>query len=297
MAVDILKDAASVVEVYPAAARPSSATANFYTPGGSVKESPSVSIDTVGSGGTATISTVTSQSVLVVDDATGFVVGRHYWLESASGWAAAITISEISGTTLTLEANPPGTVAVSDTIRGLRCYATISAASTVDRDMNYRVEWRVTGADGVLRPYQTMINVVRMEFRAAITPSEASRYVAAAFPGYATGQTAGAWIELASRASNRVRRLMRATGYYPHLVGDQDAFVDAGIISLRIEIALSEGLVPPGYDPSMYIRDQEAALKRSITEATASAWVDRDADGAVDDDDVRTLYTMRAVRT
>lgn len=296
MAVDIPEDIASVVEFYPDEARPMSGTSKFYTPGGTEKESPSVSVDSVGSEGTATISSVTNQTTVVVDDATGFVVGRRYWLKSAKGWGADIRISTISGTTLTFESTPPGTIAAADKIHGLRCYVTIASGSTTTRDMNYRIEWKITGDDSEARLYQTMVNVVRMTFRDAVDPSDASRYVSATFPGYATQQSPGNWSEIARRSSERIRRLLRATGNYPHLVGDQDAFTDAGIISLRIEVALSDGLVPPGYDPSLYIRDQENALRRSISEAVASTWIDRNDDAVVDADDVRPLYVVRAVR-
>jgi hypothetical protein len=297
MAVELVQDAAGAIELYPDTSRPASATGAFYNPAGTLEESPTVTVDTIGDGGTATISSVTSQTVLVVDVATKIVPGRWYWLDSTTGWSAPVLVSKIAGTTITLEAPPPGTVATSDTLRGLRCTATIAAASLDDRDMNYRMEWTVTGADGAARKYQTIVHCVRMQFRDPCTAEDAARYVSFSFPGYAASVDAGHWVEVAKRASNRVRRMLRASGNYPHLVGEQEDFMDAGLCALRAELAMNDGLTPPGHDPSVYVEDQERALTTVVQEALASQWIDRDDDGAEGPDDVRGMYVIRAVRT
>ena len=298
MAVELVEDTAGAVELYPATSRPVSATAKFYDPHNTLVESPTVTVDTIGSGGTATIASVSSdQTTLTVDDATGITAGRWYWLDSANGWGASVLVSKVSGTTITLESIAPGTVAASDTLKGARCTATIAAASLDTRDMNYRVEWTVTGADGTARKYQTIVHCVRMQFHDPCTAEDAARYVSLSFPGYATSVDAGHWAEMAKRASQRVRRLLRASGNYPHLIGDQEDFQDAGLCALRLELAITDGLTPAGHEPAVYVDDQEKALSRTIQETLASQWVDRDDDGAEDPDDVRGLYVIRAVRT
>jgi len=296
MAFEIVQNAAGGVDEYPLT-RPASATGKFYSPGGSDKGSLTVSVESVGSGGTSTIASVDStQTVLVVDDATNIVAGGRYWLTSQNGWGASILVSKVNGTTVTLESGAPGSVQANDTIHGLKVSATVPASMTTDRGMFYRIEWSVTDTDADVRSYQTIVHVVRMQFKDPITSSDAARYVESTFPGYATDVDAGHWRELALRASGRVRRMLRASGNYPNLIGDADSFRDAGLIALRIELAQNDGLVPPGYDPSIYAQDSETSLKRVIAETLANQWVDRGDDGAVDADDIRGIYTVRAFR-
>ena len=298
VAVELVENTAGAVELYPDTARPLSATAKFYDPHNTVVETLTATVDTIGSGGTSTIASVSSdQTTLTVDDATGIDAGRWYWRESAKGWGAPVLVSKVSGTTITLESIAPGTVAASDKIRGLRITAPIAAASLDTRAMNYRVEWTVAGVDSVSRKFQTIVHCVRMQFRDPCTAEDAARYVSLSFPGYATSVDAGHWAEMAKRASQRVRRLLRASGNYPHLIGDQEDFQDAGLCALRIELAITDGLTPAGHEPAVYVDDQEKALTRTIQETLASQWVDRDDDAAEDPDETRGLYVIRAVRS
>jgi len=296
MAIEVTEDAATTVSDYPDRAAPTSATATFYGADGTSKATPTVTIDAIGSAGTVTVSAVTSQTVLTVDTAAGIAAGVEYWLTSASGWAAAVGISEVDGTTITLEHPPPGTLAVGDTLVGLRMTVTLTAADLSDRGLNHRVEWVVTDSLGTVRRYRTIVDVVKTPWPDAVTADDAARYLSLAFPGYATGLDAGHYFELARRASQRVRNILRADGNYPHMVGDRAVFGSAGLAALRLECATSDALVPAGYDPTAYQHDQEQVLRRLIAEGVANNWIDRDDDGAVDAGEVAPMYTMRVVR-
>ena len=82
-ALELVEDKAASVSYFPTSlsSRPSSATLVFKDPSGGTKETPSVTVATVGSGGYASVSSVTSQVVVVVDDATGFVPGMPVWVQ------------------------------------------------------------------------------------------------------------------------------------------------------------------------------------------------------------------------
>ena len=218
-------------------------------------------------------------------------------METTDGWKGPVIVSETpTSTGVTLDSSPPGTITTATKLYPLKLSATIPSSATGTRDLHYRLDWSITDADGTVQKRRQMAHVVAMPFRDPMTSDEAARYVAASFPGYAAGQDAGYFTELARRASSRVKRLLASEGTYPHLIGDHDTFVDAGLVALRLELAMSDGLVPAGYDPSTYSSDQERALKRAIGEALGSNWVDRDDDQAVDEDDVRPMFTIRAVR-
>ena len=296
MSFEVVQDTAGDVFEYPLT-RPTSATAKFFSPAGADKGSIAVTVDSIGDGGTSTISAIgTLQTSLTVDDATGIEAGREYWVTSQNGWGAPVLVSKVNGTSVTLESMAPGTLQVSDTLKGLRLSATVAASMTDERGMFYRVEWTVTDEDSAVRSYQSIVHVVRMQFKDPITATDAARYVESTFPGYAVDVDAGHWAEVSKRASSRVRRILRASGNYPNMIGDPDSFRDAGLVALRIELAQNDGLVPPGYDPSIYATDSERSLKRVVGETLANQWIDRDDDGIVDPDDVRAIYVIRAFR-
>jgi len=284
MAVEAVQDRTTVVALHPDGSAPVSATCAFYSPDGNELSTPSVTVQTIGDGGTATVATVTDQTTLVVDDSTSISMGDRLWYTSVRGWAGPILVSEVSGSILVLESPPPGQARVGDTLKGLQLTATLAAADCGTRKMNHRVEWVVTGADAELRSYQTMVHVVRVQFTTdrIVSATDAARYLASTFPAYAASVDGGHFAALAYRAATRVLRMLRATGNYPHLLGDQDAFQDAGLVALRVECAMTDGLVPGGYDPSSYVSEQEKHLARMVRETLANMWVDHDDDGIVE---------------
>lgn len=244
---------------------------------------------------TATVSGVTSQSEITVSSVVGVSAGDRVWLTSQDGWGAPILVSEIVGSVLVLEGPPPSEVQTGDTLFGLQC--TFNVAAIAERGMNYRVQWQVVDELAVTRRYQTIFHVVRMQFRPAITAAEVYRYASARYPGAVIDWTFEISDEIARRASDRVRRQIQSAGAYPHLIGDDDAFSDVGIISCRIELA-REGLYPAGFDPGEYMDQQEAALKAETRVAlSALQWIDSNDDGIVEGDEIHTNYTISAVRS
>ena len=216
---------------------------------------------------------------------------------TADGWSGPVEIGEIAGLTVTLTAAPPGTVDTSTLIYGLGISATIPASATGTVDRFYRLEWTITCADGTVTLQHQIAHVVRMQFSDAVTDAEAKRYVAANWPGRAGSKDAGFFRGVTYRANARVRNLIQASGDFPHMIGDPSLFVDsgAGLAALRLELA-HLSLVPGDFDAAEYISTTEKDLRRSIREAQANAFIDRNEDGVVSPDDVRGYYTIRAVR-
>ena len=303
MAVEVIEDRAATLEFFPDRAAPASATAEFYSPGGSSLATPSVTVQSIGAAGVVTVSSVDTQTTLKVDNLTGISAGDRLYYSSDRGWSGPVLVSEVytsgSDKIVELESPPPGVARAGDQLRGLKLSTPLTAENTADRDMNYRVEYVVTDAGGTVRHYQQIVHVVRMQFSPdrICSPTDAARYLAGMVPSYASAIGGGHFDELARRAAGRVLRLLRATGHYPHLVGDPDAFTDAGVLALRIECALTDGLVPSGYDPALYIEQQEQSLARLVRETVANMWVDKNDDGAVDEArEITKLYTIDAVR-
>ena len=299
MALEVTEDTAAQIVDYPDGSAPASATAAYFNHEGVEKSTPAVTVDAIGTGGAAVVATVQSQTQFTVVNATGITAGRRYWLEDLNaGWSAAVLVSEIDGTSVTLESPPPGVLtATNSKLKGLRLSVTLSASTdTAERGLNNRVEWAVLGADGITRRYRTIVDVVKTPWPDSVSPQAAARFLAMSFPGYATGLDAGHYAELARRASQRVRNILRADGNYPHMVGDRGVFEAAGLAALRLECATGDALIPAGFDPSQYLIDQEHVLRRLIAEAVANNWIDRNDDGAVDAGEVSPMYTMRVVR-
>ena len=296
MAVELLEDQAAtlVLRAQGLDARPASATVSFQKPGDtSSTASGSATLAT----GSWTVASVTSQTVFTVSSAANLSQGLFVWLAASDGWEGPVQISEISGTTVTLESAPPGTIAASDTLYPYELSFSLTAVHTAERALNYKAQWTITDANGIKSVQQQIAHVVRTQFYPAVTSAIASRYILAQYPGMATQFTAGHYEEIARRSSERVRSRIQGAGAYPHLVGDPGLFqVDVGVYSLRLELA-REGLYPPGFDPSAYISDQERALERSIGDALrAMQWIDTNDDGVVSPGEVRTTFSIPAVR-
>lgn len=271
MDVLLLEDRSTVVEFYPPE-RPASATLAFLSPAGASLLTPTVSLDTA----TRTISAVDDDdpSLITVSGATGsFVEGRRYWHRPATTGAGEdlVRLSElVDATTFAFEDPPPGGFAATDTISGARLTATITSAVTGTRDVNFRLVWTVTGADGVVRVYQQLAHVVATQYRSAVSASLARSYVADMWPDQAVPKRRGFFVSLAERASDRVWRRIRASGRFQHLLGDPNDFESAGRIALDIEL-LAHNLVPPTViDRVQYRQDLERQLQHEIDDVLGS---------------------------
>jgi len=300
VAVELLEDQAATLKLRPQGLkdRPASATVEFRKPGDtSPTSSGSATLAAAHSSGAWNVASVTSQTAFTVSSATNLEQGLWVWLVASDGWEGPVQISELSGTTVTLESPPPGTIAASDRLYSYELSYDLTAQETAERGLNHKVLWTVTDSAGNKTVHQQMAHVVRTQFYPAVTAEAASRYVLGQYPGMAAQFTAGRFDELARRAADRVRSRIQGAGAYPHLIGDPSSFqIDCGVYSLRLELA-REGLYPPGFDPSDYIADQERALERSIHDALRSMqWNDVNDDGVVNSGEIRSSFSIPASR-
>jgi len=300
MAIELLEDQVATIKLLPdmLEERPASATVKFQKPSETDSTALASGSATLGSWSTSVTGTPSSQTDFSVSSVANIAAGDTVWLETTDGWKGSVLISEVTAAgAVTLEAPPPGTVTTGASIYAFELTFDLTAAHTADRDLNYKAVWTVTDNAGAKKVFQQIYHVVRTQFSDAVTAQETSRYVALQYPGYAASVDAGHYEEIAKRASDRVRMRVQGAGAYCHLVGDPSQFrLDAGIHSLRIELA-RDGLVPPGYDPSQYLSDQERALSRSIGDALrALQWYDTDDSGTVQTGEVKKTFTIRAVR-
>lgn len=295
---EVVENAATTVTAV-AVARPSAVVASLRDPSGTEVAQLTTSMHVVGGPtGYAEVTGVTAENVVTLDTAAGLEPGRVVWYEPPGGQGAAVRISDVTGTAVTLETAPAGGAAVGGKIYGLECTAQILSEHTARRGLNWRVEWTVTEQGGQQHRQQTMLHIVRMQFESPVDAGEAARYVSLSHPGqFARWRgNEGHYHELARRASARVRRLIMAKGHYPHLFGDAAAFKDAGTVALRIELA-HEGLTPMNVDAATYLEDQERLLRRYVEEAIGSLqWHDDNDNGAVESVEIQRFGSIVMVR-
>lgn len=294
MALYILENRSTEIEFVPPE-RPASATLSFLDQGGTELAAPTATLDAAVS---TNIATVVSQSQFsTTGDA--LVPERHYWVNGDGGGVptySLVRVARVDPTYVWLEAPPAVTLANGDAFEPARFTATIPSSAVGDRALNYRCEWTVTGVDGVVRVYQQAVHVVRTLFRPAVLPDDVARYLSGAASSISVDRPFGYFAELARRASARVERKLLGGQRFQHLVGDYGAFVDAGIVALRLELAL-EGFVPPGFDPTNYVSRTDVELGQAIQEALAGTWYDENDDGAVNaETEVSGFYSARLVR-
>ena len=293
---DLLEDTGATITLFPrVSSRPVSASVKWYKPSSS-SEIASGAASFAFSGAISVTGTPTTQSEFVVDSAANLAAGGQYWMETADGWTGRIRISELSGTSVTLESPPPGTVDSSATLRPLELSYSLTTPDTETRGTHYRAEWTVV-TSSTTEKFNTIHNVVRMQFEPAIDSTEVKRYLARTFPAVAASEDAGFFEEYARRADERVRLAIQEAGAFCHAIGDASIFrVAAGLSALRLELCL-DGYVNAGYDPIELLREYEKALKRDIRSALSGLqWIDGDDDGVVDVAEVRRPGTIRARR-
>lgn len=270
--------------------RGTSAEAELYSPEGTLKATLSPTLDTVDTTVTAIGATT---DLLTLTSATGVIVGREYWLGSASGWSAKVRVVEKNGNVVRLEVPPPGTPEVADTFQGIAWSVSILGSYLTTRARHYRIDWRVTGSE--VRAYRQTLHVVAMQFRPPVTADDAKRIAHQSHSGWARAEPYGTWLRIAEEASDEVRKLLQKDEDFPHWVGDQDAFRHAGEIACRMELA-RRGRIPSGFEGGVYIDDQSKALRIAVRDALGGVWVDRDESNTVDAGEVRSVRNIAVER-
>lgn len=296
MSRDLLEETAAALTLVPrVGARPISASVKWYKPSSSSAiTSGAASLDFAD---VKTITeTPTTQTQITLNSTTGLEAGGEYWLETSDAWAGRVRVSEIAGSLVTLESSPPGTVDTDATIRALKFSFDLTAADTETRDTHYRAEWTITTSDAVEK-FNSIHNVVRMQFEPAIDETDVKRYLDRTFPAVSASEDAGFFREYSRRADNRVRLAIQEAGAFCHSIGDASIFrVAAGLSALRLELCL-DGFVSAGYDPIELLREYEKAFKRDVASALSGLqWIDTDDDGVVDIVEVRRPGSIRARR-
>lgn len=291
MALEVLEDATTAsAELYPeiGSSYPSSASVSAYSDAGTELATASAVVDSV----STTLSAVsgTSYQTITLASAAGVKIGRRYRLENAAGEVAVVMVSSIAGSVVTLR-DPPGFLtapASGDSFRGIRVYWTLPAAATADRGTNNRILWTVTDSDSVVSAYTSIYHVVKTLFRDPVTPDAVYQYVARLHPGAAASMTPARREEVADRANRRVRARLLETQRRPHLIGDADAFKEAGRVALQW-VLLDDRHVLINSDDDLL--DQLTALDNRLAVEVARAidamtWHDTDDDQAVDDGEI-----------
>jgi hypothetical protein len=286
----LLQSRAGEVEFYPPE-RPASATCRFLSPSGSELATPAVVVDTV----QRTITDVASDYEVTVSGATGTPkAGRSYWWVSSDTGAqeGLLLLSEVVSTTWLFQMSAPtSTPKTGDLIRGARLTTTIPLTATGTRDRNYRVEWTVTGADGVVRVYTSMGHVVKTLYRPAADAAQARDYLSRTWPDMTQSKSFGDYLSLARRASERVWRRIRTAGRFQDLMGDPNDFRSAGDVAIAYELA-RDGMIPPTViDRTDYMARLEHELQREIDDAIGS----RPYDDSDTGDITQTAATSRPI--
>lgn len=193
-------------------------------------------------------------------------------------------LSEVDNDAWTLQQAPPSlTPKVNDLLRGARLTATIPSTATTKRDRNYRVEWTVTCADGVVRIYTSIGHVVRTLYEPACTPTRVRDFLARTWPDLTVNWTYGDYLAMSDRASSRVWRKVRGSGRFQDLLGDPNDFAAAGDVALAIELA-KDGYLPPSViDRSQHMERLEYELQRELDDAMSSRPYDSDDTNDVSD--------------
>lgn len=298
MDVLLLEDRSTVVEFY-APKRPSSATCRFLSPSGVSLLAPAVTVDSLSRTVTAVSQSVEAQFTAATGSGSP-VAGRRYWWRTSDdgGQEALVMLSEYDANIWTLESGVPSdTVRVGDTLYGARLTTTITSTATATRDLNYRVEWTVTNADGTVDVVTQLAHVVRTVYRDAVTPVDARDYLARTWPDVCGTRGYGYFRSLASRASERVWRRIRASGRFQHLLADPNDFEAAGRAALELEL-LDEQMVPPQIiDRSQYRRDVEERMQREIDDVISSRpYDDTDSNDVTDSEAMSRPITAIAAR-
>lgn len=290
---------ATVVQYYPPR-RAVTASLRFLSPAGAVLASPSVTIDPL----STEVASVVDAETITVDAYSPATaeVGRWYEWGRPGSPGSRVLLAEIANVDAAEQWRiewPVGSVAAEeeDTIKGLRCSASIGSTYTATRGENFLLEWTTTDAGGRVTVERQVAHVVRAMGRPAVDAAAARRWMANMLPGLAEDRSLGFFLDLADRASDRVWRRVRRGGRYLHLLWDASDFEASGRIALQLELFRDGLLMPAGViDRTSYSDELERALDREIEDAISSRPYDVDDAGAVDETKIQSFLSIPARR-
>jgi hypothetical protein len=271
--------------------RATAATAVFVAPSGSELGTLTPTLDAT----SRPVATATNAFSATLGAGTGaLVAGREYWLQNPKQGEALVRVATVDGATFSLSDTPAVPLEAGCVFFGAELQVTLTPALTDKRGILYRIDWAIDEAlsGDQVRGFRQVVHICRQLFAPAMTPQRVAQYVGAAFP-HASKRPFSWFADLAERAAQQVERRLLSSGRLPQLIGDHDLFADCGIIALRLQLAL-EGLVPAGFDPSMYQDQQEKELTRQLDFATANQWEDENDDGRVSADEFRPFTSISA---
>lgn len=283
MAVYVKEGRATEVEFYPPE-RGASATVRVVDPSGVELSTPTPTLDDFG----VNIASVASTTEFGIPSGAWPIPGRSYWMVRDDGPESFVRVAEVDDLgepTIAVVLEGPAALSglfVGQYICGARFTVTVPAITT--RGLFHRIEWTVTGADGVVRgPYVQTLHVCKSMFRTPVLADEVARYIALTFPDVGVGRPFGYFAERARRASLRVERELLKRERFQDRIGDFDIFVEAGVVAIKLELA-DEGLIPPDAgDPNTYKRDLRTEFEEAIAAALAGTWYDANDDDVVDE--------------
>ncbi len=283
MAIDVLKDQAATVTFTPAT-RWASASAEILDPAGKSLATPTATLDTVDT----TVGVVTDRTTFALASVADVVVGGSYEV-SHEGWKAIVSVANIDSLVVTLATGLPEAPVATDTFKGVSFTVPITSAETGTVAVNYRALIK-SGNDELVQ----LFHVVRHKFADPMTVQRLRRLVTYKWPSARFEETILA--EIVSDVNDELRRRLMATGRYPQLFGDSDAFRNVGLLQAKVEL-VDYGLSEPGADQDDYRRGLLTELRHRLGEVVTSlAAYDADDDGALDDEDPRRFTAVRLSR-
>lgn len=285
MALEVLQSQSAVADHWPERV-PSAVDATVYTSAGVLLATPEVTIDTTN----VAVTGFTAPNLVAVADRSAFVDGERYILRRSKLLQSTVRVEAGGGLVgagnLTLTSAPHFAPAAGDALRGSHLACTIPSTATAHRGTHFRVEWAGTDIDGQSFMVPTLFHVVRTIFTEPVTTAAVVDYLGtfAASKLKALQQTPQRIVDLATAANRRVRALIRATKRFPHLMGDPEAFVPAGMVALRYELLSLTGIANDNQAGTSETRED---IRKELDEAVSLAiqsmeWYDADDSATVD---------------
>lgn len=270
---------------------PSTCTAAVKNSAGTVLVSGSATVDSVNT----TLATVADKENATLTSETGVTVDRQYWIISAqnSERRALVTVESLTAASKAINVYPAPrfTPVAGDTFRGARVTYALSSSYTGTRDPLCSVHWTVTATDSSVNVYQTPLAIVRTVFDYQCRPEDVRAYLAQRYAHRATELDTDPtrYVQIADRATDLVKRRIRESERWPHLLGDPSAFLECRRLALKIAL-LDDGIRDGVQDSVTYTDSLIRRLDDETRRAIASCAYDLDDSGSTESNEVRPSW-------